>query len=99
MNASALVDLVNRQLAQHSAVFEFSREVPLGPLGTSLYGSIKGFPVRIDFIISPANDRRGVVLYDLRSKESAAERPAAPSFQEAVAEYPWPVAIAALSLL
>ncbi|MCJ1709412.1 hypothetical protein [Microbacterium sp. VKM Ac-2923] len=99
MNASALVDLVNRQLAQHGAVFEVRREIPLGPLGTSLYGSVKGFPARIDFIINPADDRRSVVLYDLRSKESAAERPAAASFQEAVLEYPWPAAIAALKLL
>ena len=97
LNASALVDLVGRRLSQHGALFEFSGEVPLGPLDTSIYGSIEGFPVRIDFIINPADDHRNVVLYDLRSRESAAEGPAGSSFREAVAEYRWPVAIAALT--
>ncbi|MCU1584352.1 MAG: hypothetical protein JWM49_908 [Microbacteriaceae bacterium] len=70
----------------------------LGPLGTSVFGSIKGYPVRLDFAINPANDLRALLLFDLRTKELLAERLMSPTFDEAIEAYPWTATIAALVL-
>lgn len=90
--------LVNGQLAEHGTVFEATGEMPLGIFGTSVLGRIKGFAVRLDFSINPANNRRAVHLFDIRTKDLLAERLAAPTFEEAIAEYPWSAVIAALAL-
>lgn len=99
MNTSALIALVNQQLAENGTSFEPSNEMSIGPLGTCVFGSIKGFPCRLDFIINPANDRRSVLLFDLRTKDTFAERVAKPTFEEAIADYPWSAIIAGLTLL
>ncbi len=98
LNTDALIKLVNVQLTNNGTGFVPARETPLGPLGTSVFGSIKGYPVRLDFAIDPANDLRAVLLFDLRTKDLLAERLMSPSFDEAIEAYPWTSTIAALVL-
>jgi len=96
---AALIQLVNVELANNGTEFVPAVESNMGPLGTSVTGSIKGHPVRLDFGINPANDRRGVNLYDLRTRQGLAERLAVSTFEESISGYPWAVTIAALFLV
>jgi len=98
VNTAALVELVNQHLANNGVEFVSASEMPVGPFGTSVFGTIKGYPVRLDFVINPANDRRAVLLFDIRTKDLLAERLMAPTFDEAIDDYPWAATIAALVL-
>ncbi|WP_350349058.1 hypothetical protein ABIQ69_03725 [Agromyces sp. G08B096] len=90
--------MVNLQLINNDAEFVAANEMPVGPFGTSVFGSIKGYPVRLDFVINPANDLRAVHLFDLRTKALLAERLMSRTFDEAIEAYPWAATIATLVL-
>jgi hypothetical protein len=98
LNTDALIELVNAQLTNNGTEFVPAKETALGPFGTSVFGSIKGHLVRLDFVINPANDLRAVLLFDLRTKQLLAERLMSPTFEQAIEAYPWTVTIAALVL-
>jgi hypothetical protein len=63
-----------------------------------MFRTIKGYPVRLDFVIKRAKDLRAVHICDLRTKEPLAQRPMTPTFDEAIEAYPWAATIAALVL-
>jgi hypothetical protein len=69
VKTEALIELVNLQLTNNGTEFVPANELPVGPFGTSVFGSIKGYPVCLDFVINPANDLRAVHLFDLRTKK------------------------------
>ncbi|WP_159600037.1 hypothetical protein [Agromyces humi] len=98
VDAAALVGMVNQRLANNGTEFLSASEMPVGPFGTSVFGTIKGRPVRLDFVINPENDRRAVHLFDVRTKQPLAERLMAATFEEAIDDYPWTATIAALVL-
>lgn len=98
-DTAALIQLVNAELANNGTEFVPAVESATGPFGTSVTGSIKGHPVRLDFGINPGNDRRAVNLFDLRTKQALAERLAVSTFEESISGYPWAVTVAALVLV
>ncbi|TFD32630.1 hypothetical protein E3T40_12380 [Cryobacterium sp. TMT1-19] len=98
LNTGALIKLVNVQLTNNGTEFVPAKETALGPFGTSVFGSIKGYPVRLDFAVNPASNLRAVLLFDLRTKELLAERLVSPTFEESIEAYPWTATIAALVL-
>lgn len=98
-DTASLIQLVNAELANNGTEFVPAVESAMGPFGTSVTGSIKGHPVRLDFGINPANDRRAVNIFDLRTQQVLAERLAVSTFQESISAYPWAATVAALVLV
>ena len=97
-HATELARMVNSHLVNHATQFAPTREVPLGPLGLSIFGTIKTFPVRLDFVSDPATNRYSVTVWDIRTRTSAADRPMTTSFSSAIDNYPWAVVVAALAV-
>jgi len=97
-HATELARLINSHLANHATRFAPTSEVPLGPLGLSIFGTIKTFPVRLDFVSDPATDRYGITVWDIRTRASVADRPLTASFSAAIDNYPWTAVVAALAL-
>nr|WP_181716160.1 hypothetical protein [Cryobacterium sp.] len=49
--------------------------------------------MRLEFFIEPTANTCAVHLFDMTAKKVLAERTAAPTFPEAIAAYPWEVAL------
>ena len=89
-----LVYLVNAQLALIGAEFVTGMAKPTGPFSAVVFGSIDGDHVRLDFSTESATGMCVVVV--VGKEEALPDRSAAPTFEEAIAAYPWAAALDAL---
>jgi hypothetical protein len=90
-----LVHLVNAQLALIGAEFVTGMTNPTGPFSAVVFGSIDGLHVRLAF---STDTTTGMCVVAMVSKEGALpDQSAAPTFEGAIATYPWAAALDALT--
>ncbi|WP_157109186.1 hypothetical protein [Cryobacterium arcticum] len=62
---------------------------PGGPFAVMVFGTIDAKGLRLDLSTDPARNMCALQLFDLAVKKVLGERNTAPSFEEAIAAYPW----------
>ncbi|MEB0265073.1 hypothetical protein [Cryobacterium sp. 10I5] len=90
-----LVDWVNDELSLIGAEFVTAMTKPAGPFSSVVYGSIDGHLVRLNFLTEPATGMCAVFL--VSNQDTLPDRSSAATFQEAIQNYEWAVAVDALS--
>ncbi|TFD72131.1 hypothetical protein [Cryobacterium sp. Hb1] len=97
LGTETLVQLVNDELALIGAEFASAMAKPTGPFSSVVFGIIDGHHVQLHFLTEPATDMSSVLLAS-KAAEVLPDRSAAPTFEEAIQEYPWAEAVDALEL-
>lgn len=69
---------------------------PAGPFSSVVFGSIDGHLVRLNFLTEPATGMRAVLL--VSNQDTLPDQSSAATFQEAIQNYEWAVAVDALTM-